>query len=221
MTEAEWAVCHDSHPMLAFVQRRGGVSNRKMLLFAVACCRRIWHLLYDGRSRKGVEAAERYADGDGALGRLEQLRTDAARAAFHAGMDGAEGDNTWYAAAEAAASVAHCYSSADGVAIQAASYAARARQPEHEAERAVQADLLRCVSGSPFRRMSFVDEWRTETVRALAAQMYESHEFGAMPILADALQDAGCNDEDILNHCRGTGPHVRGCWVIDLVLGKS
>ena len=55
----------------------------------------------------------------------------------------------------------------------------------------------------------------------LARQMYESLDFGAMPILADALQDAGCDSADILNHCRGPGPHVRGCWVVDLVLGKE
>ncbi len=55
----------------------------------------------------------------------------------------------------------------------------------------------------------------------LARTMYESRDFSAMPILADALQDAGCDNEDILGHCRGSGPHVRGCWVVDLVLGKE
>jgi hypothetical protein len=54
-----------------------------------------------------------------------------------------------------------------------------------------------------------------------ANHMYQTLEFGAMPILADALQDAGCDSDDILNHCRGPGPHVRGCWVVDLVLGKE
>ena len=63
--------------------------------------------------------------------------------------------------------------------------------------------------------------WRTDTALSLARQMYESRDFSAMPILADALQDAGCDSDDILNHCRGPGPHVRGCWVVDLVLGKS
>ncbi len=63
--------------------------------------------------------------------------------------------------------------------------------------------------------------WRTDTAVQLARQMYEGGEFGAMPILADALQDAGCDNDDMLNHCRGPGPHVRGCWVIDLVLGKE
>jgi hypothetical protein len=56
---------------------------------------------------------------------------------------------------------------------------------------------------------------------SLARQMYESRDFSSMPILADALQDAGCDNDDILNHCRGPGPHVRGCWVVDLVLGKA
>jgi hypothetical protein len=65
------------------------------------------------------------------------------------------------------------------------------------------------------------DVWRTDTAVTLARQMYESREFGAMPILADALQDAGCDSPDILNHCRDTSAtHVRGCWVVDLVLGK-
>ncbi|MDY3552243.1 hypothetical protein R5W24_001323 [Gemmata sp. JC717] len=69
--------------------------------------------------------------------------------------------------------------------------------------------------------MTFSPEWRTGTAVALAGQMYESRDFGAMPVLADALQDAGCDSADILNHCRGPGPHVRGCWVIDLVLEKG
>ena len=63
--------------------------------------------------------------------------------------------------------------------------------------------------------------WRTTTAVQLAQGMYDSRDFAAMPILADALQDAGCEDADILDHCRGPGPHVRGCWVVDLVLDKG
>jgi hypothetical protein len=81
--------------------------------------------------------------------------------------------------------------------------------------------LLRETVGNPFRPVVFAPDWRTDTAVALAGQMYESRDFSAMPILADALQDAGCDSADILNHCRGGGPHVRGCWVVDLVLGKS
>jgi hypothetical protein len=80
---------------------------------------------------------------------------------------------------------------------------------------------LRDVVGNPFRPVTFDPAWRTDTALALARQMYESRDFSAMPILADALQDAGCDNTDVLNHCRGDGPHVRGCWVVDLVLGKE
>ena len=80
------------------------------------------------------------------------------------------------------------------------------------------ADIARDVFGGS---ISFTPDWRTDTVLMLARQMYEAREFSAMPILADALQDAGCDNDDILNHCRGDGPHVRGCWVCDLVLGKE
>ena len=80
----------------------------------------------------------------------------------------------------------------------------------------------RDIFGNPFRPVSFHSAWRTDTAVSLARGMYESREFGAMPILADALQDAGCEDEQILNHCRDVNqPHVRGCWVCDLVLGKA
>jgi hypothetical protein len=82
--------------------------------------------------------------------------------------------------------------------------------------------LLREIAGDPYQRVKFKPEWRTNTVLGLARAMYESREFGAMPILADALQDAGCNIETVLTHCRDTSlPHVRGCWVADLVLGKE
>ncbi|WP_246523278.1 hypothetical protein [Gemmata palustris] len=80
---------------------------------------------------------------------------------------------------------------------------------------------FRDIFGNPFRPVVFSPSWRTSTVVALASQMYESRDFSAMPILADALQDAGCDSADILDHCRGPGPHVRGCWVVDLVLGKT
>ena len=81
--------------------------------------------------------------------------------------------------------------------------------------------LFRDIFGNPFRPVAFSPEWRTDTAVALARQMYDARDFSAMPILADALQDAGCDNEDIFNHCQGAGPHVRGCWVVDLVLGKE
>jgi len=83
--------------------------------------------------------------------------------------------------------------------------------------------LVRDIYGpNPHSPVSFSPSWRTDTAVTLARQMYESRDFGAMPILADALQDAGCDNDDILNHCRDTSlTHVRGCWVVDLVLDKA
>lgn len=81
--------------------------------------------------------------------------------------------------------------------------------------------FFRDVFENPYRPGWVDDEWRTSTVLTLARQMYESRDFTPMPILADALQDAGCDEEDILTHCRGEGPHVRGCWVVDLVVGEE
>jgi hypothetical protein len=88
-------------------------------------------------------------------------------------------------------------------------------------EQSNQAHLLRDIFGNPFRTVALSTDWCTETAVALARQMYASRDFSAMPILADALQDAGCTSDDILNHCRGPGPHVRGCWVVDLLLARG
>jgi hypothetical protein len=93
----------------------------------------------------------------------------------------------------------------------------RAVRPEEIA----QSELFRDIFGNPFRPVSFDTVWRTSTAVALAKQMYDSRDFSAMPILADALQEAGCDNEDLLNHCRVPGAHFRGCWVVDLVLERE
>ncbi|VTU02413.1 Uncharacterized protein OS=uncultured bacterium PE=4 SV=1 [Gemmataceae bacterium] len=98
------------------------------------------------------------------------------------------------------------------------------RHAEHagpQAEAAAQLALLRDIFGNSFRSIAQDPEWLTSTAVALARGMYEARDFSAMPILADALQDAGCDNEAVLEHCRGPGPHVRGCWVVDLILGRS
>jgi hypothetical protein len=88
--------------------------------------------------------------------------------------------------------------------------------------RLVLANVVRDVFGNPFRPVAFNPAWLNDTAVSLARGMYDAREFGAMPILADALQDAGCEDEQVLNHCRDANQvHVRGCWVCDLVLGKE
>ncbi len=82
--------------------------------------------------------------------------------------------------------------------------------------------LMREIFVNPFRPVTLDPAWRTDTALILARQMYESREFGTAPILADALQDAGCDSDDLLNHLRDTSAtHVRGCWALDMVLGKE
>jgi hypothetical protein len=80
------------------------------------------------------------------------------------------------------------------------------------------ADLLRDIVGNPFRPVSADPRWLTSSVIDLARAMYESRDFAAMPILADALEEAGCDSPDILAHCRRGGTHIRGCWAVDLAL---
>ncbi|HYH67899.1 MAG TPA: hypothetical protein VD866_24595 [Urbifossiella sp.] len=88
-------------------------------------------------------------------------------------------------------------------------------------ERAAQSILVRDIFGNPFRPVALDPTWRTEAVVGLATGIYADRAFDRLSVLADALEDAGCADADVLTHCRGPGPHVRGCWVVDLLLGKS
>jgi hypothetical protein len=84
-----------------------------------------------------------------------------------------------------------------------------------------QSTVLRCIFGNPFRPASRTDAWQTANVVAIARAIYHEGSFDRLPILADALEEAGCTDADLLAHCRGPDPHVRGCWVVDLLLGKE
>ncbi len=90
-----------------------------------------------------------------------------------------------------------------------------------DAESSMQCQILRDIFGNPFRPVALDPRWLTSTVIDLARTIYEERVWERMPILADALMDAGCDSEEILNHCRGPGPHVRGCWVVDLLLQKE
>jgi hypothetical protein len=91
---------------------------------------------------------------------------------------------------------------------------------EAEEER-TQTNLLRCVIGNPFRPVTVDPTWLTSDVVTLAEGIYGDRAFDRLPILADALQDAGCENEDILSHCHSEGPHCRGCWLIDLLTGRK
>ncbi len=97
-------------------------------------------------------------------------------------------------------------------------------QPFRDAARQDQVNLLHDLFGNPFRQVTVDTGWLTwndATIPALAVAIYEERAFDRLPILADALEDAGCAGADILRHLRGPGPHVRGCWAVDLLLGKE
>ena len=200
MTEHEWLNAVDPRAMLEFLQTNG--SDRKLRLFAVACSRRVWGMI-DELGRAAVETAERFADG---LASAEELR--AARLA----CQGAGGQASWYAAATkpevAARNAAH------------SAQAGAAAIGSEPAELLAQAELLRDIF-DPFRRLSVERVWLTPVVVQLANAIYQDRAFERMRELADALAEAGCDNEQILNHCRRAGPHVRGCLVLDLVLGKG
>ena len=84
-----------------------------------------------------------------------------------------------------------------------------------------QAALLRDIVGNPFRPIAADPKWLTSAVVGIARTIYDGRDFSAMPVMADALEEAGCDYADVLAHCRGDGPHTRGCWVVDLLLGKG
>jgi hypothetical protein len=225
MTEAEWLACDCPYTMLEFLQWKA--DHRKLRLFACACCRRNENIFAGEGSVITLRVAELYADGlatgDQLSAAAEQLSTDVLGADPDRPLaDPAYGPPSlnspafWAAhthAPEAARSVRDA--AEEIILINVGEGAARA---EYVAQRVT----LRDIFGNPFRPFAFAPEWRTSTAVAIAQGMYESRDFSAMPILADALQDAGCDNADILNHCRDEkGVHVRGCWVVDLVLGKE
>jgi hypothetical protein len=231
MTEAEWDACADPTPMLEVL--RGRASDRKLRLFAAACCRAAWQVFTDERSRAAVEACERFADG--------LASADALRAAWE-GADKAEDDAIAGGRQRVGVNVAIAVKAALRATVgtaealligRAAAVAAawavptddRAAQlAELNAGLARSGRLLRDLFGNPFRPAALDPAWLAwngGAVRKMAESIYEERRFADLPVLADALEDAGCADAAVLAHCRGPGEHVRGCWVVDLLLGKA
>jgi hypothetical protein len=224
MTEAEWLACDDPRPMLAFL--KGRTSDRKVRLFAVACCRRVWNLLTDDSFRRAAEVAERFADGSAGPEELQYAYHAASEAFYAPWIPGSGAPRVTDFAGFCRNSMAkiaamHRMPVHDfllGSMASGAESIIRRDDPEESRRRC---DTLRDVF-NPFRPARASDPlWRIPAVLSLAQAIYADRAFDRLPVLADALKDAGCTDNDILAHCRGPGPHVRGCWVIDLLLGKE
>jgi hypothetical protein len=258
--EAAWFTCTDPRPMFALL--RGKERGRKFRLFASACCRRVAHLLTDDRSHHALDVFERFLDGELTLAQYgigERDSADACAAqarivgAYESDRRTSEADRIrMFASLFAAQAVAACFGNVTSVAGDCCGalrgYGTADLRDDAQlrdtgerieaGERAVQAALLREILGNPFHPVALDPAWRTPRAVSLARDMYASGDFSAMPDLAEALEDAGCEAEPVLNHCRysslraaesaavpgagtGTQHHVRGCWVVDLVLGKA
>ena len=213
MTEAEWLACTDPTPMLVFLRDRA--SERKLRLFACAVHRRMHHFADEGCVVAAAEASERYADGRATAEEMREARSSALV--------------LWSAHHVPNPSNARL---PQGLVIGAACQVTRmdVAKVVNEIEQVAssggvegreRAGLVRELFGNPFRPVVLDRSWLTSTVLSLAEGIYADHAFDRLPILADALMDAGCVEPVVLNHCQGPGRHVRGCWVVDLVLGKE
>jgi hypothetical protein len=229
MTEAEWKSCHDPLVMLDFLLATE-LDPRKARLYGVAVCRRIWHLLYDERSKRAVEASEAFADGRPGtpLAEVEDAAFAASQSQFdhsilsqmgayrHAAMAA-----WWVAGDTKIIDVAEVSRRADGASVCDPN-------DRKEQEEPAQASLLRDIFGPlPFRSISIDPLVLTAPVLAVAQAAYEDRTLPGgtldpqrLLVLADALEEAG-GDHEILEHLRAGGNHVRGCWVVDLILSKQ
>jgi len=230
MTEAEWNAFQWPLEPLEFLA--GRASQRKLRLFTAACCRQIWRFLKHEELRRLVLVSEQFADK-----RITEKEFEKAYTAVIALEDPEGNDAEMNAVISAAATPLepfHCTDCAEEAA-DAIFMEASAKVPKIQGKIQIkitqgirlehlkkQVVALRCIFGPlPFRSVAVESVWLTPTVKQLAQAIYDERAFDRLPILADALEDGGCTNADILSHCRGAGPHVLGCWVVDLLLGKE
>jgi hypothetical protein len=208
--EELWHICTDPVQMLNILEPAFAdevVSERKIRLFICACCRRVWHQLSAETRQNHVELAERYVDGR------------ATREEF--------GVADWDREKPKESAIAACcrwdFDPYGGMynLLHEMQAAFRHDDPGVQ-EAAAQAALLRDIFHVPYpRSVTFDPAWKTSDVVGLAQAIYDERASDQMPILADALEEAGCDNAAILSHCREPAEHVRGCWVVDLVLGRA
>jgi hypothetical protein len=239
VVESQWLSCADPAALLASLRASPRASDRKLRLFGVACCRRIWDLLPDTRSHEAVEVAERLADGLATDRERDNACAGANAAQLERDPDGPAFDQdpsypalvAWYAAQAPIVCYHPPYDASSVSACALSLHTAYERhggrptaQPDPEyvaayaAERVEQARLVRDLFGNPFRPPPALrPAWRRKGVIELARSLYDGRQFGDLAVLGDALEEAGCDNAEILEHLRGAGPHARGCWALDLV----
>ncbi len=216
---SKWTTSNDPLWMLEFAQ--GKVSNRKLRFFAVACCRRSRHFNTEMDYRNIIELAEKAADG---LAILDDFRI----AVEHDVPSGNDSDVQLVPSVLESDSLEAAKDAVTEAVESAAwnvAYSSGFWHSTRDNEQATLASLLRDIVGNPVLPLLGIDlswlTWNDGTILKLARRVYDERAFDDLPILADALEDAGCDNAAILAHCRGPGPHVRGCWAVDLLLGKE
>jgi hypothetical protein len=229
MTEAEWLACAEPKPLL--IMLTGMATDRKLRLLTAASCRRVLDQM-PIETQSFVTLTERVAD---ALVSETEYRTAWNDADSRWRLISNDPPNAFhYATKSVVISIPpHVYSvsyalstTAIAVGMSVAKNASDKMydsivESESGRIKVEQAQLIREIFGNPFRPIILEPSWLTSTVHSLAQGIYEEKTFDRMPTLANALQDAGCDNEDILNHCRQPGEHCRGCWLVDLLLGKK
>ncbi len=211
--ERHWLECKDPHLLTQWQDPR--ISKRKRRLFVCGCCRLIWDSLTDPRSRGAVETAERHADG-------QATHSDLVRAERQAQAVNKPPAGFWPPDADWVAVAASANQDFSGDIRRLFPRYGRCTPDKVLAARV--SDLFRDILGNPFRNVLLLQEWldwTDRTVVKIAQAIYEERAFDRMPILGDALEEAGCTDPDILDHCRQPGEHARGCWLVDQILGKT
>jgi hypothetical protein len=226
MNETEWLAASLPKQMIDLLRQQG--SERKLRLFACACCRRHQSSLkevYEGVDR-AVGLCELFADGRAGP---DELRNTELMASTRA-ESSRDRPPTQYLWAEVAASCdGGAWNAATRVAFSGVAIAvtsAEIHEPVYtilRRELPAQVRALRCLFGNPFRpalpRLAWAEGH--PHILEMARTIYAERLFADLPVLADALEEAGCPEEDMLQHCRELGEHARGCWVVDAILGKG
>jgi hypothetical protein len=228
MTEEEWLTCENPHPLLEYLRGKGTDRKLRLLLCAIG------RSMPDGYVREeeaaALQVSERYADGEVSNDELNAFRNKQKRSWIRGSPTPVSMSWSSLLVCSRKLLMQSCFElcarTLRSRIVELTDEPAweRSRQLRHSLlgrERPRFLTIIHCIFGNPFRPVTILPEWRTPTVVSLATGIYEERAFDRMPILADALMDASCDNETILTHCRGPGPHTRGCWVLDLLTNRE
>lgn len=234
VTEAEWLSTGDAEKLAVFIHYRYHDQPvwRKQGLLACACIRRIWPLLTDEGGRRAIAIEERSCEepvSEEEHLQAHSLAKNAWKVMADEAYDGKYATPLLRAMSDAGLAAYHVLDgdlqSVGNCSDAAACFAAPSDTPEWKraklAESKMQVQVMHCIFGNPFRPGRFERPWVTPNVERIARRIYANAAHEEYRSLADSLEEAGCNSEEVLSHCRSGGPHVKGCWVVDAVLEKG